>query len=60
MRIQKYILTILGIILLIPTITFSQAKKINYEYTQLNEHAYVITRTGSSAVRRSNMGVIIG
>lgn len=60
MKLQKYILTVLGFILLFPTSTFSQAKKIQYEYTQLNEHAYVITRTGSSTARRSNMGVIIG
>jgi glyoxylase-like metal-dependent hydrolase (beta-lactamase superfamily II) len=60
MRIQKYILTILGIILLFPTNTFSQVKKIKYEHTQLSDHAYIITRTGSSVTRRSNMGVIIG
>ena len=60
MRIQKYILTVLGFILLFPTMTFSQAKKIKYEHTQLNEHTYIITRTGSSSARRSNMGVIIG
>lgn len=60
MKLQKHILSILGFVLFFPTITFSQVKKIKYEYTQLNEHAYVITRTGSSAVRRSNMGVIIG
>ena len=60
MRIQKYILTVLGFILLFPTMTFSQSKKIKYEHTQLNEHTYIITRTGSSSARRSNMGVIIG
>ncbi len=60
MKIQKYILTILGLLLLVPTISFSQVKKIKYESTQLSDHAYIITRTGSSATRRSNMGVIIG
>lgn len=60
MKIQKYILTILGLILLVPTITFSQGKKIKYESTKLSDHAYIITRTGSSAARRSNMGVLIG
>ena len=59
-RDRKYILTILGIILLFPSNTFSQVKKIKYEHTQLSDHAYIITRTGSSATRRSNMGVIIG
>ncbi len=60
MKLQKFILTILGLILLFPAITFSQSKKIKYEHTQLSDHAYIITRTGSSAARRSNMGVIIG
>lgn len=60
MKLQKYILTILGLILLFPTITFSQDKKVKYESTQLSDHAHIITRTGSSSVRRSNMGVIIG
>ena len=60
MKLQKYILTILGLILLFPTITFSQGKKIKYESTKLSDHAYIITRTGSSPARRSNMGVIIG
>ena len=60
MKLQKYILTILGFILFFPSITFSQGKKIKYESTKLSDHAYIITRTGSSATRRSNMGVIIG
>lgn len=60
MRLQKYILTILGLILLFPTITFSQSKRIKYESTKLSDHAYIITRTGSSPARRSNMGVVIG
>lgn len=60
MTLQKHILTILGLILLFPSITFSQGKKIKYEHTQLSDHAYIITRTGSSPARRSNMGVIIG
>ena len=60
MTIQKYVLTILGLILLFPSIAFSQGKKIKYEHTQLSDHAYIITRTGSSAARRSNMGVVIG
>lgn len=60
MSLQKYILTILGFILFFPSITFSQGKKIKYESTQLSNHAYIITRTGSSPARRSNMGVIIG
>ena len=60
MKLQKYTFTILGLLLLLPTVTFSQAKKIPYESTQLTDHAYIITRTGSSSVRKSNMGVIIG
>jgi hypothetical protein len=60
MRLQKYILTILGLILFFPLITFSQGEKIKYEHTKLNDYAYIITRTGSSPARRSNMGVIIG
>ena len=60
MRLQKHILIILGLTLLFPAITFSQDKKIKYESTKLSEHAYIITRTGSSSTRRSNMGVIIG
>jgi hypothetical protein len=60
MRLQKYILTILGLILFFPSIIFSQAKKIKYDPTKLNDHAYIITRTGSSPAHRSNMGVIIG
>lgn len=60
MRLQKYILIILGFILLIPTNTFSQDNKIEFEYTKISDHAYIITRTGSSSARRSNMGVIIG
>jgi len=60
MKLQRYILTILGLILLFPTITFSQGKKIKYESTKLSDHAYIITRTGSSPAHRSNMGVIIG
>jgi len=60
MKLQKYILTILGLFLLFPTTTFSQGKKIKYESTKLSDHAYIITRTGSSPARRSNMGVIIG
>lgn len=60
MKLQKHIFTILGVILLFPSITFSQVKKIKYEHTKLSDHAFIITRTGSSDARRSNMGVIIG
>ncbi len=60
MKLQKYILTILALIILFPASTFSQGKKIKYESTKISDHAYIITRTGSSAARRSNMGVIIG
>ena len=60
MKLQKLILAILWLALLFPSVTFSQGKRIKYESTQLSDYAYVITRTGSSPVRRSNMGVIIG
>jgi hypothetical protein len=60
MKLTNYILAVLGIVFLFPAVSLGQGEKIIYESTQLSDHAYIITRTGSSAARRSNMGVVIG
>lgn len=57
---RKFILTILGLTLFFPTISFCQGEKIEFETTQLSEHAYILTRTWDSPEQRANMGVVIG
>lgn len=57
---RKFILTILGLTLFFPTISFCQGENIEFETTKLSEHAYILTRTWDSPEQRANMGVVIG
>ncbi|MEQ8242698.1 hypothetical protein [Fulvivirga sp.] len=51
-----FFLTSLGLSIM----SFSQARNLNLEVTQLSEHAYLLTRTWKPSVQRTNMGVVIG